>query len=386
MALVTAERVVRPVYDKDHPFPARLIQSARLTDPDSAKDTRHVEFDLAGSGLTYRPGDSLGIYPANCRDTALAVMAALGATGEEPVPSTVDPAVTVPLREALHEQRTITLASARLVERLAAVATSPAEAVELRGLLSAGIPEGLHVLDLLDSYPSSRPDPAAFVAALGQLRPRLYSIASSPAAHGPDRVHLTVAAVRFVNTAGRACHGVASTYATDRLRPGDVARVYVHSSPKFGLPPDPTADLVMVGAGTGVAPFRGFLYERRATAAPGRNWLFFGSQHRATDFLYADELLTFLRDGTLAQLDLAFSRDQPHKVYVQHRLLERGADVWAWLNGGTHFRVCGDARMGKDVEVALKEVVAHHGRMDALAADAFVKQMLRDGRYQRDVY
>jgi sulfite reductase (NADPH) flavoprotein alpha-component len=382
MTPATTQRVVRLAYDKDHPFRAPLVESVNLTGPGSGKDTRHLVFDIAGSGLAYKPGDSLGIWPANCDETAEQTLATLGASGDEPVPAVSDATRTVPLRDALRKERTITLASVRLVELLAAVATDPDDAAALRGLLETGVPEGLQVLDLLTEFRSARPNPATFAAALGQLRPRLYSIASAPAAHG-DLVHLTIAVVRYTNLKGRACHGVASTYAVERLGVGQTAPVYVHSAPKFSLPADPSADLIMIGPGTGIAPLRSFLFERRLTGATGRNWLYFGDRHRATDFLYEDDLLGFLGDGTLTRFDLAFSRDQPQKVYVQHRMRENAAELWRWIDAGAHVRVCGDAGMGKDVDAALKDIVRAEGRVDA---DAFVKQMTRDGRYQRDVY
>jgi len=218
------------------------------------------------------------------------------------------------------------------------------------------------------------------------MRPRLYSISSSPAAH-PDEVHLTVGIVRYLNACGRQCKGVASTYMAERLRPGQKANVFVHASHGFAPPADPNTPMIMVGPGTGIAPFRAFLQERASRKSPGRNWLFFGDQRREHDFLYREELEKWLVDGTLSRMDLAFSRDQKEKVYVQTRMLERGREIWAWLQEGAHFYVCGDAkRMAKDVDNALKQIVAEHGQMSADDAGAYVSEMSKTKRYCRDVY
>ena len=250
-----------------------------------------------------------------------------------------------------------------------------------------GVPEGHEILDLLKRFPSARPAPDAFVAALKPIRPRLYSISSSPKAH-PDDVHLTVAVVRYVNALGRQCRGVASTYLAERLRAGQKAKVFVHASHAFAPPADASAPMIMVGPGTGIAPFRAFLQDRAATAgARGRNWLFFGDQHRDRDFLYRAEIEKWLVDGVLTRLDTAFSRDQAEKIYVQHRMLERAREIWAWLQEGAHFYVCGDAkRMARDVDAALKQIVAEQGGMSAEAAAAYVSDLAKSKRYARDVY
>ena len=246
--------------------------------------------------------------------------------------------------------------------------------------------EGLHVLDILELIPSSQPPIPYFVDALGTLQPRLYSIASSP--KGAQRSGaFTVAAVRYKNRKGRRVNGVASTYLADRVRPGEKLRVFVHESKNFALPSNNAAPMVMIGPGTGVAPFRAFLHERRALGASGRNWLFFGDQRSTCDFLYRDELEKLHRDGVLNRLDTAFSRDQSEKVYVQHRMHQNAAELWKWIDSGAHVYVCGDAkRMASDVDRTLQEIISEQGGMQPDAAKQFVSDLTKTGRYQRDVY
>jgi sulfite reductase (NADPH) flavoprotein alpha-component len=243
----------------------------------------------------------------------------------------------------------------------------------------------LQVIDVLEAA-GVKPAPADFVRALRKLQPRLYSISSSPQAHA-GQVHLTVGALRYEH-AGRARKGVCSTFLSDRAQPGETrAGIFVHANKAFRLPADGVVPVIMIGPGTGIAPFRAFLHERRAAGAKGRNWLFFGDQHAATDFLYRDELETFVRDGTLARLDTAFSRDQAEKIYVQHRMLEHAAELFAWLEAGAHVYVCGDAsRMAKDVEAALLRVVELAGGRSREAAADYVAALRAAKRYARDVY
>ena len=374
-------------HDRKNPFLARLLRNQPLNAAGSAKDTRHIVFDLHGSGMTYKAGDAIGVIPENCPDTVGWILEALDASGAEPV--TLGGGSPVSLREALLRHLAITQPSADVVRVLAASAHDAEQRRALEAMLAddgPGIPEGHEVLDLLKQFPSARPAVAAFVAALKPIRPRLYSISSSPAAHG-DEVHLTVGVVRYLNPLGRQCKGVASTYLAERLRPGQKAKVFVHASHGFAPPADPDAPIIMVGPGTGIAPFRAFLYDRAARGHRGRNWLFFGDQRREHDFLYREELEKFLLDGVLARLDVAFSRDQQEKVYVQTRMLERGREIWAWLEDGAHFYVCGDAkRMAKDVDAALKQIVAEHGNMAPDAAAAYVAELTKSKRYARDVY
>jgi sulfite reductase (NADPH) flavoprotein alpha-component len=256
--------------------------------------------------------------------------------------------------------------------------------------LAAAIPDpfadGRQVLDLLTEWRAARPKADEFVQTLAPLQPRLYSIASSPLAHG-DEVHLTVGVVRYHGPGGLPCKGVCSTYLAERVRPGQKVRVFVHPSSRFALPADNDAPVIMVGPGTGVAPFRAFLHHRKAAGAAGRNWLFFGDQRRGCDFLYRAELEQHLSDGTLTRLDTAFSRDGADKVYVQHRMLEHAAEIWRWLKDGAHFYVCGDARrMAKDVDETLRMIAWEQGGMTQPDVEAFMTHLTKTGRYQRDVY
>ena len=374
-------------HDRKNPFRARLLVNRALNAPGSAKDTRHIVLDLHGGGLAYKAGDAVGVIPENCPETVDWILEALDASGAEEVILPGGSATT--LRDALIRDLSVTQPTGEIVKLLAASATDPEQAKALRETLaedSPGVPEGHEILDLLKQFPSARPDVQAFVAALRPIRPRLYSISSSPAAHG-DEVHLTVGVVRYLNPLGRQCNGVASTYLAERLRPGQKARVFIHGSHGFAPPSNPDAPMIMVGPGTGIAPFRAFLHDRAARGHRGRNWLFFGDQRREHDFLYREELEKWLLDGVLTRLDVAFSRDQQEKIYVQHRLLERGREVWSWLQEGGHFYVCGDAkRMAKDVDAALKQIVAEHGDMSAEAAAAYVAELSKSKRYARDVY
>ena len=370
-------------YTRDNPFPARLVQCAPLNKNGSAKDTRHVVFDLRNSGLTYKVGDALGLYPENSPVVVQHILEQLHASGAEDVEGRDGNWVS--LRQALLHERTVTKPGDDLLALLAKTATDPTEKQSLDKFAVEGLPDDdhRHVLDLLHDYPSARPAADPFAAALPPLQPRLYSISSSPLAF-PNQVHLTVGLVRWQNMKGRQVDGVASTFLSDHVRPGQHVRLFVHPSPKFGLPADKAAPVIMVGPGTGIAPFRAFLHERRVDKHPGRNWLFFGDQRADQDFLYQDELAELQRAGVLTRLDTAFSRDQAAKVYVQDRMAEHGAELWRWLADGGHFYVCGDAkRMAKDVDAALKTVCSVHGGVDG---EAYVAEMARAGRYQRDVY
>jgi sulfite reductase (NADPH) flavoprotein alpha-component len=371
---------------KDQHFAARLLKSQKLNGPSSAKDTRHIVFDLHGSGLSYKAGDALGVIPENCPDTVGWIIEALDASGAEAVTSPGGESIS--FHEALLRHYTITTPSADLVTLLAKSACDEDEANNLREMASddASLPPGLEILDLLMRFKSSRPRVEDFVAALSPIRPRLYSISSSPKANA-DEVHLTVGVVRYVNDGGRQCKGVCSTYLAERMRAGQKAKVFVHASGSFAPPTDPNAPMIMVGPGTGIAPFRAFLQDRVASGAGGKNWLFFGDQKREQDFLYREEIEAWLLDGTLTRLDVAFSRDQSEKIYVQDRMLQKSREIWAWLEQGAHFYVCGDARrMAKDVDDALKKIVAEQGNMTAEAAAEYVVQMSKSKRYCRDVY
>jgi sulfite reductase (NADPH) flavoprotein alpha-component len=373
-------------YSRQHPFAAPLVASVPLNKHGSEKDTRAVVLDLAGSGLSYNAGDALGVYPENCPELVQWIMEALRARGDEEV--TLPDGRTLCVREALLKEYVITESSEQLLSLMARSAKDPVERIALESLVERdrnGFLEGQDVLDLLTRFPSVKAPVAELVAALSPLPPRLYSIASSPKAH-PDQVHLTVGVVRYSRWE-RLRKGVASTYLAERVQPGQRVRVFVQRSHGFGLPESGDTPIIMVGPGTGIAPFRAFLQERRATGARGRAWLFFGDQRQDCDFLYREELEEHLRHGTLSRLETAFSRDQEEKVYVQHRLLENAAEVWSWLVDGAHLYVCGDAkRMARDVDETLRRIATEQGRLSPDAAKRYLTALAREMRYQRDVY
>lgn len=378
-------------YTKDNPLPAKLLENRVLNKDGSSKDVRHLVIDIAGSGLTYTVGDSLGVFADNRPQIVEEIIALLGATGNEPV---LPARLTAPisLREALTSKLSLAGPTKKALEVLAAKTTSAVEKAQLEALLAPGAEELRDVflgqreyIDLLEEFPGAKLAPQELVDLMRRLMPRLYSIASSPKLH-PGQVHLTVAPVRYESN-GRRRYGVCSTFLADRVtRRKTPIPVFVAAS-HFGVPEDLTKDVIMVGPGTGVAPFRAFVQERVATQAPGRNWLFFGDQHEATDYLYGDEWKRWLAEGKLARVDLAFSRDQAKKIYVQDRMRESAAELWSWIKGGAYFYVCGDAhRMAKDVDAALHQLIAEHGGMDAAQAADYVKAMKKEKRYQRDVY
>ena len=378
-------------YTKDNPFPASVVENRLLTKPGSGKETRHFVVALAGSGLHYKAGDSLGVFAGNRPSEVAEILQRLGASGDEPVilPRTAAP---IAFRDALADKLALAGPTRKIVETLAARTSAAAEKAKLEGLLA---PESKEILtaflderefvDLLAGFPGARLDPQELVNHMRRLMPRLYSIASSPRVH-PNEIHLTVAVVRY-QTNQRARVGVATTFLADRVQVGGTPVPVFVSHSHFGLPEDGAKDVIMVGPGTGVAPFRAFVQERAVAGGTGRNWLFFGDQHRATDFLYEEEWPAYLAKGNLARLDTAFSRDQLQKVYVQDRMRENAAELWSWIKGGACFYVCGDAkRMAKDVETALHDIILEQGGMTAPEAADYVKQMKKDKRYQKDVY
>lgn len=381
-----AVSVAAPIAGRSLPVPGRLVAAKPLNGAASEKDTRHVVFRLEDANFTYEVGDSLGVHATNCPDMVEAVIEQLGAKPEAPVEC--PDRVTRPLREALLTACDIARPADLAIEVLASRARDSLDADRLQALAEGypgAEPQDADLLDLLLAFPSARPPLQELVSSLGALQPRLYSIASSPKAHAGE-VHLTVAAVRYERRR-RARKGVASTFLADRLGPGEAAPIFVQTSHGFRLPEDPTTPVIMIGPGTGVAPFRAFLEERRATGAKGRNWLFFGDQRRASDFLYADEFEAYRRDGHLTRLDLAFSRDQAEKLYVQQRMRENAAELWAWLQEGAAVYVCGDAsRMARDVDMALAFIVAKQGGMESGKAKAYLAELAKSGRYRRDVY
>ena len=371
-------------YNKSNPFPARLLRNVLLNKPGSAKEVRHYELSLTESGLAYQAGDALGIAPTNCPELVSDFLIALHLSGNEPAAVAQ---ATVPLREALMRNYDITKPSRELLTEIGARAPGSELSTLLRPDRAADLKQWLWGKDVLDVL-SLLEKPLAPQELLPLLRPlscRLYSIASSPKAH-PEEVHLTVSAVRY-ESCGRRRKGVASTCLADRVGDTDCAKVFVQPSNGFKLPLNPGTPVIMVGPGTGIAPFRAFLEEREVTGAKGRNWLFFGDQKRSSDFLYEDQLCTWLKSGHLARLDLAFSRDQTDKVYVQDRMRENTTELWSWLEEGAHFYVCGDAsRMAKDVDATLHHIIQTAGGKSDDEAEVYVQKLKSAKRYQRDVY
>jgi sulfite reductase (NADPH) flavoprotein alpha-component len=376
-----APTVEEPTCSRKNPFPARVLAVRNLNGPGSAKEVNHVEFSLEGSGLVYAAGDALGVYPQNCPALVDDVLAALGCDGEEAVPT---PAGELPLRRALTECYDLGKPSAGLLS-LVGGALRPNVAPESGHKAPPTLNAPAHqVIDVLLAA-TARLAPADFVRTLKKIQPRLYSISSSPQAH-PGQVHLTVGAVRYEKD-GRLRKGACSAFLAERALAAGKVGVFVQANPAFRPPASGDTPMIMVGPGTGVAPFRAFLEERRATGAKGRNWLFFGDQKAASDFLYREELLGLKESGLLTRLDLAFSRDQAEKIYVQQRMLENAAELYTWLEAGAHFYVCGDAsRMAKDVDAALHRVIETAGRKSPAEAATYVQALQAAKRYQRDVY
>ncbi|MEO8352793.1 MAG: sulfite reductase subunit alpha [Chthoniobacteraceae bacterium] len=372
-------------WSRKNPFPARLLVNRRLTREGSGKEVRHFEIALAGSGLSYEVGDALGVLPSNCAAQVSDLLAALHCDGEEAVQSP-DGAETS-LRIALTQHFDIIKPSSDLLK----AAADRMEDGTLRSLLDPAQREGLktwlwgrEVIDILLGM-KAKFSADELIALLKKLQPRLYSISSSPKAH-PEEVHLTVGSVRY-ESHRRARKGVCSTFLADRCAAETPVPVFIQTSHGFRLPANGDVPIIMCGPGTGIAPFRAFLEERFATGAKGRNWLLFGDQRRATDFLYQESLEAWLGDGHLTRLDLAFSRDQAEKVYVQQRMLENAAELWSWLQAGAHLYVCGDAsRMAKDVDAALHTIAETAGGLSRDGAAEFVAKLKSDKRYQRDVY
>jgi len=370
-------------YSKKKPFAATVLKNLNLHGP-GEKRTHHIELSLAGSGLHYEVGDALGVMPVNPASVVDEILANLPF---KPGEITLANGSDVSLRNALLHHYDIGTLSKPLIQKWQSRSGSPF----LRSLVEADDRDhydhfcwGREVIDLVIDHPADFGDSDEFVSILRPLQPRLYSIASSPKAH-PDEVHLCVSVVSY-RTHGRQRGGICSTFLADRLdgvNPG----IYVHTNNAFRLPADGTTPVIMVGPGTGIAPFRAFLEERQATAAVGKNWLFFGNPHRASDFLYEEELTAWHKDGLLAKLDVAWSRDQKEKIYVQHLMLQHGEEIWNWLRDGAAFYVCGDAsRMAKDVDAALLEIARTHGKLDEKGAENAIADLKKQKRYLRDVY
>ncbi len=372
-------------YSKKNPFRALLKTNLNLNGATAARDTRHFEFDLSGSGLSYEVGDVLGVYPKNDPAMADELIALL-----EFDPTTVintPEKEEKPLRDALIEDFDIRTLSAKGMTDWSEKSDSKA-LKELLGGPNEVLENyiwGRELIDLATDYPATFTDANEFVSQLRKLRPRLYSISSSPKAH-PNEVHLTIAKVTY-ESHGRQRGGVCSTYLSDRVNGDGTVPVYFQPAAHFKLPTDHSADVIMCGPGTGIAPFRAFLEEREATNAKGKNWLFFGNPHEETDFLYREQLLKQHEEGILNRLDLAWSRDGDQKVYVQNKMLENGAELWNWFQGGAHFYICGDAkRMAKDVDDVLHSIAQQDGGLSDEEAKDYINQLKKDKRYQRDVY
>jgi sulfite reductase (NADPH) flavoprotein alpha-component len=373
-----------PKYSKKNPFPAKLVTNRTLNAPGSGKDVRHFEIDLSGSDLRYEAGDALGVFPTNDPLLADEIILALGAKPDDAVPGKDGAAVA--LRDALIGHYDINRIPQpflkALADRSGDATLQSLLAPEANGTLGK-FTYGREIIDLLLGHPAAKFSTAEFIALLKKLQPRLYSISSSPKAH-PGQVHLTVGVVRY-ESHGRKRGGVCSTFLAERAGSSSVP-VFVHENKAF-RPPDGDKPLIMCGPGTGIAPFRAYIEERKATGAKGRNWLFFGDQKSTTDFLYREELEAFQRDGLLNRLDLAWSRDQAEKVYVQQRMLENAKELFAWLEDGAGFYVCGDAsRMAKDVDLALHQIVERAGGKTPEQAADYIKKLKAEKRYQRDVY
>jgi sulfite reductase (NADPH) flavoprotein alpha-component len=370
-------------------FSGRHLANVRLTQPGSEKDTRHHEIAIEGPPATYLPGDALGVHALNSPALVDRVLKALAATGDEPVPD--GSGGTMPLHRALTQVYNLNAPSRRLFELLASKGASDlaplmdrANAEALKRYLN-GWDEAHDVLDVLEEHPAIRVSPAEIVGSLRKSLPRLYSVASSLRAH-PGRVDLLVVSVRYT-IRGRVREGVCSTWLADRWPLDATADMYLQNQQKhFAMPADDGTPLIMIGPGTGLAPFRAFIEERRVRGARGRNWLFFGEQRRASEFFYEDQLTGYVRDGFL-RLDLAFSRDQASKIYVQHRMREQAADLWAWLEDGGEIYVCGDKeRMAADVDRELHRIVETAGGRTADQAKEYVEGLKKTKRYKRDVY
>jgi sulfite reductase (NADPH) flavoprotein alpha-component len=366
---------------RDNPAIATFVSRTLLNKPLSGKRTYHIEIDLSSCGLDYVVGDAFGLFPSNDPALVEAVLKQLDAPGDFPIGGRT-------LRNVLTDGVSLAPAPDMLFQLISYI-TGGDRRKKAKALASGEDPDGdaatLDVLAALEKFPGVRPDPEAFIEALDPLQPRLYSISSSPKMN-PSRVTLTVDTVRY-EIAGRERLGVASTFLAERIEPGAPLKVYVQRAHAFGLPADPNVPVIMIGPGTGVAPFRAFLQERWATKAPGKNWLFFGHQRSNWDFFYEDELKAMKAAGILTRLSLAWSRDTDQKFYVQDRMREVGRELWAWIADGAHIYICGDAkRMAKDVERALVDIVAQHGARSVNEATAFINELKKSGRFQQDVY
>jgi sulfite reductase (NADPH) flavoprotein alpha-component len=383
--VVSAAPVIE--YGKKNPFPAELLEAIHLNGEGSNKETLHFELSLAGSGFSYEPGDALAVLPVNGPDIVQAILNAAKLSGSEDIENkNTDGRKT--LAAALRDNLDITALSRNVLAKLA----EATESAPLNALLADNAKEqlkrfvdGRQIIDAIEQFAPEGLSADALAGLFRKLPPRLYSIASSPLAH-PDEVHLTVSAVRY-ESHGRLRKGVCSTCLADLVKPGDKLPVFVQPNKNFRLPENDATPIIMIGPGTGIAPFRSFIEHRAALGASGKNWLFMGDQHYLYDFLYQLEWQEYLKSGALTRLDVAFSRDQPEKIYVQRRMKEHAAGLYAWLEDGAHFYVCGEAaRMAVDVHEALVSIIQHQGGKSREAAEAYVEDLKKNKRYHRDVY
>ena len=367
---------------KDNPYTSKLLVNRLMTEG-SDKETRHFELSLKDSGLDYFPGDSLGILPTNCEGVVNDLLSAVGLNGNESVEIGES---NMLLNEALLNRLACTVLSKIQIKKFNEFAGSKKLSDLLQVTNKDALVEymwGRELIDLFLEFPQSEMNAQDFVGLLRTMPPRLYSIASSLSAH-PEEVHLTVAIVRYEEH-GRKRKGVCSSYLAERV--GDTIPCYLHPNKNFKLPEDSSTPIIMVGPGTGIAPFRAFIEERQVTGSKGKNWLFFGDRSQNTDYLYGNEWESYQKDGILNKLDLAWSRDQQEKVYVQHKMIEKKAELWIWLQNGATFYVCGDAsRMAKDVDHALRTIAQDEGSMSEEDAAAWLKGLQREKRYLKDVY
>jgi len=380
-----------PAYNKNNPFKAKLTEKRLLNKEGSAKETLHFVINIEGSGLSYEPGQSIGVFTTNSPALVDEILSNTGFDPKHPIEQ--KDGSTLPLYDVLLSSLSLNRTTAKFVKAVheklpeGEAKTKLGEIIEEKEQLTSYIFSRDYV-DVLKEYPDAQFTAEEFAAIPGKIAPRLYSIASSITKH-PNEVHLTVAIIRY-NTHGRDKTGLATGYLADHtVLDTNTLPVFFAPSKHFKLPEDNNTPIIMVGPGTGIAPFRAFLEEREVTQAPGKNWMFFGDQHQATDFLYEEEFEAWQASGLLTKLDLAFSRDQEEKIYVQDRMKENGAELWQWISEGAYFYVCGDAkRMAKDVHQAVIDIAIEHGGMTPEDADVFVNKTLmrEERRYLRDVY
>jgi sulfite reductase (NADPH) flavoprotein alpha-component len=381
------DKNVPPTFSRTNPFQAKVLKNVNLNGAESGKETRHIEFSLEGSGLSYVPGDALGVVPQNDPELVAALLEEMKWDPELAVTINKQ-GETFQLKEALTNYFEITLLSKKILQQ----AVELTDNEELQKLVLVENADqlkeycyGRDLLDMLRDFGPWKATAQDIVSFLRKLTPRLYSIASSITAH-PGEVHLTIGAVRYT-AHGRDRKGVCSVLVAERLQEGDTVPVFVQPNKHFHLPESQDKDIIMVGPGTGIAPFRSFIEERAVTKATGRTWLFFGDQHAACDFLYQDELEKYQKDGVLTRLETAWSRDTAQKVYVQHKILEHSKELFEWLENGAYFYICGDKQnMAKDVHNALISAIEKEGAMTQEAAEAYLNDLQAQGRYQRDVY